>query len=160
MIRRLDQQYRGFYELFALILNLLRSPPTSISFSNHSSVMLSPSRRPTHTVAPQITPPRFASLLLGISLAMMLCGSVTFFIRFMLMPWVLELMSSHQLCNCGWVYVVGRAIDIIEVREFDEGVRDTLVSRVMKNVGLVFFGISVRFFYPIKSAGLMTKYFF
>lgn len=33
-----------------------------------------------------------ASLMLGISLALMLCGSVTFFIGFMLLPWVIGLV--------------------------------------------------------------------
>ncbi|MED6187801.1 hypothetical protein PIB30_079931 [Stylosanthes scabra] len=41
----------------------------------------------------------FASLLLGISMALMLYGSVTFLIGFMLMPWVLGLVMVF--------YVVG-----------------------------------------------------
>ncbi|KAH0878628.1 hypothetical protein HID58_066022 [Brassica napus] len=37
-------------------------------------------------------PSGFASLLLGISVALMLCGSLTFFIGFLLLPWVLALI--------------------------------------------------------------------
>lgn len=40
----------------------------------------------------QLTPAALVSLLLGMSLALMLCGSVTFVIGFMLMPWVLGLV--------------------------------------------------------------------
>uniref|UniRef100_A0A5B6ZZ32 Transmembrane protein n=1 Tax=Davidia involucrata TaxID=16924 RepID=A0A5B6ZZ32_DAVIN len=99
MTRRQDQQSKVFYELSALILNILQSPPTPIPFSDQAPVMPTPpsavssSRRPPATAAaPQISPAEFASLLLGISLALMLCGSVTFFIGFMLMPWVLGLV--------------------------------------------------------------------
>ncbi|KAI3426820.1 uncharacterized protein J3R85_009693, partial [Psidium guajava] len=93
-----DHQSRAFCELSALVLNLLRSPPTPVSFSDQSpeaisaaaaaSSSSSSSRRPVA----QITPAGFASLMLGMSLALMLCGSVTFFIGFMLMPWVLGLV--------------------------------------------------------------------
>ncbi|CAI8598061.1 unnamed protein product [Vicia faba] len=69
-----DEQSRAFYELSAIVLNLLRSSP--------------PSRR---LPPPQITPAGFASMFLGISLSLMLCGSVTFFIGFVLMPWVIGL---------------------------------------------------------------------
>ncbi|XP_030527524.1 uncharacterized protein LOC115738880 [Rhodamnia argentea] len=103
MMRRQEQdhQSRAFCELSALVLNLLRSPPTPISFSDQSPAAISAeaaassssssSRRSVAPVA-QITPAGFASLMLGISLALMLCGSVTFFIGFMLMPWVLGLV--------------------------------------------------------------------
>ncbi|XP_020229870.1 uncharacterized protein LOC109810736 [Cajanus cajan] len=77
-----DHQSRLFCELSALLFNLLRSPIVPDS---------PPSRSPPPP-PPQITPAGFASLLLGISVALMLCGSVTFFIGFMLMPWVLGLV--------------------------------------------------------------------
>ncbi|XP_068332913.1 uncharacterized protein [Pyrus communis] len=92
-----DQQSRVFYELSALVLNLLRSPSTPIQFSDNSTVMPPSSsssslRRPPPASTAQISPAGFASLMLGISMALMLCGSVTFFIGFLLMPWVLGLL--------------------------------------------------------------------
>jgi hypothetical protein len=101
-----DQQSRVFYELSALVLNILRSPPSPIPFSDHSpaadvtttsSSSSSSSRR--STPMPQISPAGFASLLLGISLALMLCGSVTFFIGFILMPWVLGLVMVFYVAG-------------------------------------------------------------
>lgn len=106
MMRRAhqDQQSGVLYELSSLVLNILRSPPSPIQFSDQSLPVPAPplpppssslSRRSPH----QISPAGFASLLLGISLALMLCGSVTFFIGFILMPWVLGLVMVF--------YVVG-----------------------------------------------------
>lgn len=89
MMRRTreDEQSRAFYDLSAILLNLLRSPPTPLNFSNH------PPEQPLRRLPPpQISPAGFASLLLGISMALMLCGSVTFFIGFVLMPWVIGLI--------------------------------------------------------------------
>lgn len=90
-----DQQSRMLYELSALVLNILRSSPAvaPISLPDHPSPSrLSPSLS-------QITPAGFASLLLGISVSLMLCGSVTFFLGFFLMPWVFGLVMV--------LYVVG-----------------------------------------------------
>lgn len=52
-------------------------------------------RRPARL--PEVTPAGVASLLLGASLALMLCGSVTFVIGFILMPWVLGLLAVFHL---------------------------------------------------------------
>ncbi|KAF7839693.1 Polyadenylate-binding protein like [Senna tora] len=91
-----DQQSRMFYELSTLVLNMLRSPPSPISFSDHPHPTVVPPSRPSSTSSSlsltQISPAGFASLLLGISVALMLCGSVTFFIGFFLMPWVFGLV--------------------------------------------------------------------
>lgn len=87
--RHEDEQSRALYELSALVLNLLRSPSTPLTFSDNPPAVAAPSRR---SPQPQISPAGFACLLLGISLALMLCGSVTFFIGFMLMPWILGLV--------------------------------------------------------------------
>lgn len=107
MRRQQDQQSRVFYELSALVLNLLRSPPSPAPFSEHSPEVYT-SRRPTTT---QISPAGFASLLLGISLALMLCGSVTFFIGFILMPWVLGLVMVFYFVGIvSNLSVLGRAI--------------------------------------------------
>ncbi|XP_022960441.1 uncharacterized protein LOC111461173 [Cucurbita moschata] len=79
------------HEVSSLLLKILRSPPPPVAFSDHvlelSSVISSSSSR----ILPssQMTSAGFASLLLGISLALMLCGSVTFFLGFILMPWIL-----------------------------------------------------------------------
>lgn len=92
-----DQDSRAFYDLSALVLSLLRSPPTPISLPDHHHhfpdspmMMRSPQHRSLSMA--HITPSGFASLLLGISVALMLCGSVTFFIGFLLLPWVLALI--------------------------------------------------------------------
>lgn len=116
MRRQQDQQSRVFYELSALVLNLLRSPPMPLNFPDHPPpppVAVVPSRRsPSHGYPQnQITPAGFASLLLGISLALMLCGSVTFFIGFMLMPWVLGLAMVFFVAGIvSSLSVLGRSI--------------------------------------------------
>ncbi|KAF5192937.1 transmembrane protein [Thalictrum thalictroides] len=69
------------------------STTTTTTVSSSSSSSSSTRRRTnTATAAAQVSPAAFASLLLGISLALMLCGSVTFVIGFILMPWVLGLV--------------------------------------------------------------------
>ncbi|CAK7336144.1 unnamed protein product [Dovyalis caffra] len=90
-----DQQSSVFDELSALVFNLLRSPPTPISFSDQFPIASTSVRRRL----PEITPAGFASLLLGISLTLMLCGSVTFFIGFLLMPWVLGLVMVFYVAG-------------------------------------------------------------
>ncbi|XP_024995009.1 uncharacterized protein LOC112528253 [Cynara cardunculus var. scolymus] len=104
-----DQQSRVFYELSAMILNLLRYPPTPIQFSDEVST--SSRRQPRPAPLSQISPAGFASLLLGISLALMLCGSITFFIGFLLMPWVLGLVLLFYVAGIvSSISMVGRAI--------------------------------------------------
>ncbi|XP_057431544.1 uncharacterized protein LOC130724354 [Lotus japonicus] len=104
--RHEDEQSRALYELSALVLNLLRSPPTPLTFSDNPAA--APSRC---SPQPQISPSGFASLLLGISLALMLCGSVTFFIGFMLMPWVLGLVMVFYVAGIvSSLTFVGRSI--------------------------------------------------
>ncbi|CAG7899247.1 unnamed protein product [Brassica rapa] len=85
-----DQDSRAFYDLSALVLSLLRSPPMPISLPDHFPD--SPMMRTRSPSMAHISPSGFASLLLGISVALMLCGSVTFFIGFLLLPWVLALI--------------------------------------------------------------------
>ncbi|XP_059656637.1 uncharacterized protein LOC132303415 [Cornus florida] len=108
MRRRQDQHSRVFYELSALVLDILRSPPTPNSFTDHSPAM--PTRPPASAKA-QISPAGFASLLLGISMALMLCGSVTFLIGFLLMPWVLGLVMVFYVVGIvSSLSMLGRAI--------------------------------------------------
>ncbi|KAK7306390.1 hypothetical protein VNO77_44328 [Canavalia gladiata] len=104
--RQEEEQSRALYELSALVLNLIRSPPTPLTFSD--DVPAVPSRR---SAQGQISPAGFASLLLGISVALMLCGSVTFFIGFMLMPWVLGLVMVFYVAGIvSTLSVLGRSI--------------------------------------------------
>ncbi|KAJ8759067.1 hypothetical protein K2173_003305 [Erythroxylum novogranatense] len=112
-----DQQSRVFYELSTLVLNLLRSPQSPIPFSDRApaSVSSSPSssesRRRSSGAMTQISPAGFASLLLGISLTLMLCGSVTFFIGFMLMPWVLGLVMVFYVAGIvSMISMLGRSL--------------------------------------------------
>ncbi|CAL9152733.1 uncharacterized protein LOC135680481 [Musa acuminata AAA Group] len=73
-----DQQSRLVYELCALLLAALHSSP-------HDA--------PATLYPPgPVSPAGFASFLLGASLAMMLGGSLTFLIGFLLMPWVIGLL--------------------------------------------------------------------
>ncbi|KAF4404697.1 hypothetical protein G4B88_006083, partial [Cannabis sativa] len=114
MRRQQDQQSGVLYELSSLVLNILRSPPSPIPFSDQLPEM-PPTRRlsPTSSssAASQISPAGFASLLLGISLALMLCGSVTFFIGFILMPWVLGLVMVFYVAGIvSSLSMLGRSI--------------------------------------------------
>uniref|UniRef100_A0A7N0TNH4 Transmembrane protein n=1 Tax=Kalanchoe fedtschenkoi TaxID=63787 RepID=A0A7N0TNH4_KALFE len=106
-----DPQSRAFYELSSLVLGLLRSPPLPISFSDDPSASLVSSSSSHRRPPAQITPAGFASLMLGISLAMMLCGSVTFLIGFMLMPWVIGLlMVLYVVGIVSSISMLGRAL--------------------------------------------------
>lgn len=112
MMRRQQRdggQSSVFYELSSLVMNILRSPPSSIPFSDQSPVVSTASSR--RSIPAQITPAGFASLLLGISLALMLCGSVTFFIGFMMMPWVIGLvMFFYVAAVVSCLSMIGRSI--------------------------------------------------
>ncbi|KAL9226413.1 hypothetical protein vseg_002231 [Gypsophila vaccaria] len=104
-----QQQSRVFQELSSLILNILRSPPSSvIQFSGMSAAL---PRRRRAAFPHQITPAGFASLMLGISLTLMLCGSVTFFIGFLLLPWVIGLVMVFYFVGLvSSISVLGRAL--------------------------------------------------
>ncbi|KAL8254266.1 hypothetical protein R6Q59_032508 [Mikania micrantha] len=101
-----DQQSRVFYELSAMILNVIRYPPTPIQFSDDIS-----RRQQRPLPLSRITPAGFASMLLGISLALMFCGSITFIIGFLLMPWVLGLVMLFYVAGIvSNLSMLGRAI--------------------------------------------------
>ncbi|XP_016573061.1 uncharacterized protein LOC107870883 isoform X1 [Capsicum annuum] len=113
MRRQQDQQSMVLEELSSLILNILRSPPLPIEFYDDSlSATMSPSSSGRRTGSmQQITPTGFASLLLGISFALMLCGSLTFFIGFLMMPWVLGLVMVFYVAGILYsLSMIGRAI--------------------------------------------------
>uniref|UniRef100_A0A9I9DRH6 Transmembrane protein n=1 Tax=Cucumis melo TaxID=3656 RepID=A0A9I9DRH6_CUCME len=108
-----DPRSGVFHEISSLLLKILRSPPPPVPFSDHvlelSSVISSSSSR----ILPssQMTPAGFAALLLGISLALMLCGSVTFFLGFMLMPWILVLVMIFYVVGIvSSLSVLGRSL--------------------------------------------------
>ncbi|KAB2090491.1 hypothetical protein ES319_A03G126500v1 [Gossypium barbadense] len=104
------QQSRFFYELLVLVLNLLRLPTIPLPFSDQPAA---PERIPLPRTASMTTipPAGFAWLMLGISISLMLCGSVTFFIGFMLMPWVLGLvMVCYVVGIVSTVSMLGRSI--------------------------------------------------
>ena len=97
-----DQQSRVLCELSALVFSLLRKPlPGHLALPDGgpASVVPVPPSASAYRRAPEITPAGFASLLLGISVALMLCGSVTFLIGFMLMPWVLGLVMVFYVAG-------------------------------------------------------------
>jgi hypothetical protein len=73
-------QSRLLYELCALLLTVLRASPEGGGVA---------AARPL--LPRQVTPAGVASMLLGASMALMLCGSVTFMLGFFLMPWVVGL---------------------------------------------------------------------
>ncbi|KAE8661500.1 hypothetical protein F3Y22_tig00113725pilonHSYRG00610 [Hibiscus syriacus] len=104
--RRQDQQSKVFYDLSALLLNLLRSPP--VPFTDQSPV----SERRSHLLdVSTISPAGFAWLMLGISISMMLCGSVTFFMGFMLLPWVIGLFMVFYVAGIvSAISMMGRSI--------------------------------------------------
>ncbi|XP_051116041.1 uncharacterized protein LOC127241166 [Andrographis paniculata] len=105
-----DYYSKIFYDVSALVLKVMRSPPPPFDFADPAAVAVHRRGRegpPFH----QITPAGFASLLLGISLALMLCGSVTFFLGFLLMPWVLVLVVILYVVGIvSSISMIGRAI--------------------------------------------------
>lgn len=111
MRRQRDEESRAFHDLSALVLSLLRSPPMSISLPDQFPDSVHPIRPRYSSAATQISPSGFASLLLGISLALMLCGSVTFFIGFLLLPWVLALITVFYVAGIvSAISLAGRSV--------------------------------------------------
>ncbi|CAH8298540.1 unnamed protein product [Eruca vesicaria subsp. sativa] len=101
---------RSFYDLSSLVLSLLRSPPIPISLPD-SPPRRSRPRFSSSSSALSISPSGFASLLLGVSVALMLCGTVTFFIGFLLLPWVLALIIVFYVVGVvSAISMVGKSI--------------------------------------------------
>lgn len=101
-----DQQSRALYELCALALSIIRSPslPPASAGGPTPSVPVAQQRPQGRRLQQlrnrqqsQVSAAGLASLLLGVSLAMMFCGSITFVIGFILMPWVLGLIMVLYL---------------------------------------------------------------
>ncbi|KAL2529162.1 hypothetical protein Fot_21763 [Forsythia ovata] len=92
-MREQDQQTRVLYELCSMIIHILRSPPLPVSFpSLLGPSVLSSASHSSSSPPLQISPAAFGSLFLGISIALMLFGSVTFVIGVILMPLVITLV--------------------------------------------------------------------
>ncbi|XP_051117168.1 uncharacterized protein LOC127241924 isoform X3 [Andrographis paniculata] len=88
MMRQADEQTGALQQLCSMILHVLPSPPLPVSFPTLSlSSSSSSSPRPPH-----ISAAAFGLLFLGISVALMLFGSLTFIIGFFLMPLVITLV--------------------------------------------------------------------
>jgi hypothetical protein len=94
------RQSRLLCELCALLLTILRS-------SLEEEGGAGPRALPRH-----VTPAGVASMLLGASVALMLCGSVTFMLGFFLMPWVLGLACAFLLAGflTNLSVIIGRAV--------------------------------------------------
>lgn len=92
-----DEHSRALYEIQSLIVHVLKFPlfpiPSSTPYSHvassssssHSSVMR---HLCTTLLSSQVSLASFASLFLGISLALMFFGPLAFIIGFVLFPWV------------------------------------------------------------------------
>ncbi|XP_027351170.1 uncharacterized protein LOC113862279 [Abrus precatorius] len=96
-----DHQSRVLYELCSVIIHTLKFPPLPFPFptsypysstatASSSSSLPHPKRQPWWTTleSSHDSTAAFASLFLGISLALMLFGSVTFLGGLLLLPWV------------------------------------------------------------------------
>ncbi|KAL9454407.1 hypothetical protein AB3S75_009904 [Citrus x aurantiifolia] len=84
-----------YYELCYMIIHLLKPIPNSLLLSGLSSS----SRQRSPLVLTQVSPAAFASLFLGVSLALMLFGSITFVIGFILMPWIVAFVFLFYLAG-------------------------------------------------------------
>nr|XP_043632702.1 uncharacterized protein LOC122603914 [Erigeron canadensis] len=111
-----NDQNHDLYNLYYLMINLLTSPPLPIPFptviSGPTSVVTSSSASSSATSPlrpPQVSPPGFAAIFIGISFAMMMFGSVIFVIGFLLMPLVVGLVMLFYLAGIvsNLTYLVG-----------------------------------------------------
>ncbi|ESR60279.1 transmembrane protein [Citrus sinensis] len=84
-----------YYELCYMIIHLLKPFPNSLLLSGLSSS----SRQRSPLGLTQVSPAAFASLFLGVSLALMLFGSITFVIGFILMPWIVAFVFLFYLAG-------------------------------------------------------------
>ncbi|XP_010680009.2 uncharacterized protein LOC104895249 [Beta vulgaris subsp. vulgaris] len=93
-----DPQIRVLYDLFSMIIHILRWPtPVTHRFPARFSPEIPSSsssirRNTTPYYTTQMSPASFACLFLGISLTLMVFGSVAFLIGFILMPWIIGLV--------------------------------------------------------------------
>ncbi|KAL1531557.1 hypothetical protein AAHA92_31683 [Salvia divinorum] len=102
-----DPQTKALHDLWSMMVHCFRPPPLSISFPT-----LSPPQSPTASPRRlQISPTAFGLLFIGISMALMLFGIVTFLIGFVLMPLVIMLVTLFYLAGIvSKVSEIGRSI--------------------------------------------------
>ncbi|RWW58726.1 hypothetical protein BHE74_00034382 [Ensete ventricosum] len=117
-----DQTSRFLNELCSILFAVLRSPQLAIRSSSAPSPGVgrigteempyrSPLPTPRRRRLPHASPAALASLMLGVSIALMLGGSVTFVLGFMLMPWVIGMLTVLYLAGIiTTVSELGRAI--------------------------------------------------
>ena len=82
-----DPQVRVLHELSSMILHILNTPPL-ITLPFTALEIPSSSINPTSW---RVSPVMFAALFLGISVALMLFGSIIFVIGLILLPWIIAL---------------------------------------------------------------------
>ncbi|GAY57986.1 hypothetical protein CUMW_183600 [Citrus unshiu] len=85
----------SIYYVCYMIIHLLKPFPNSLLLSGLSSS----SRQRSPLGLTQVSPAAFASLFLGVSLALMLFGSITFVIGFILMPWIVAFVFLFYLAG-------------------------------------------------------------
>ncbi|XP_042035785.1 uncharacterized protein LOC121782130 [Salvia splendens] len=105
-MRGQDPQTMALNDLWSMMVHCFRPPPLSISFPT-----LSPPQSPTASRRLQISPTAFGLLFIGISMALMLFGIVTFLIGFVLMPLVIMLVTLFYFAGIvAKVSEIGRSI--------------------------------------------------
>ncbi|PKA61358.1 Squamosa promoter-binding-like protein 16 [Apostasia shenzhenica] len=92
------------HELGSFVLSTLRFPLATIHSAGSDEFAPAPRLPLPRALAatgrlPPLSPAGLVSLLLGISLTLMLCGSVTFVIGFMMMPWVMAMVMFLYFCG-------------------------------------------------------------
>ncbi|PIN19415.1 hypothetical protein CDL12_07919 [Handroanthus impetiginosus] len=104
-MREQDEQTRVLYELCSIAIHILRTAPLPVSFPSLSLLSSPPSSSSSRRT--QISPAAFGSIFIGISVALMLFGSVTFLIGLVLMPLVITLVLLF--------YIVGIVSNLSEI---------------------------------------------
>lgn len=99
-----DQTSKLVYELCSVLFAILRSPqralPPSSSASSAYGEGVGPAGQLTlRPIWPQASPAAVASLMLGVSMSLMVGGSVSFVLGFMLLPWVLGMVTLVYLAG-------------------------------------------------------------
>ncbi|KAI9121005.1 hypothetical protein K1719_008038 [Acacia pycnantha] len=97
-----DEHARVLYEIQSLIVHILNLPPLPLPFSEqYSHVADSSTLRNlcTTLLSSQVSPAAFASLFLGISLALILFGTLAFVIGLVLLPWVFALVFAFYTAS-------------------------------------------------------------
>ncbi|KAL6521830.1 hypothetical protein OROGR_018399 [Orobanche gracilis] len=87
-----DPQAKAVYEIWSMMVHILRTPSFPISLGSFQPFWSPSSSSLTQRRSHQISPAAFGLLFIGISMALMLFGIVSFVIGFVLMPVVIMLV--------------------------------------------------------------------